>query len=1101
MSEISYLERREENDPFHSVKGVVDYFSNSVTSPFASTQGPEKKLVETAKNENRRISMMEVDARDDTTKRVVFHPSIVSSYSGEDLAFDPTRVYTYTYIPAKSDSQGNDGEQRDGILSKKISAPKQNSNLPANQVYTGMSRRCRADLLKDDDSEANGDSRVNRIMKTHRKKQLTKTNSAPTRPFSTRSKNQSFLKELKEKVNDDKDDDKDIQQRSKFTSRWQNESQAAAAKVLELETEGFVSGSAPMKTQNRLSPKKYSVSKISKARSGPVPKSEDFFSELKQWHKDYGLRQVDKPREITVTTTKRDMVSSVENDGKESKGNPKQPNEQKKKKFWQRKTQKPEHPTVDVRKRDDEEAKKTDKKKTEMKKEIIKASADVNKAETKQKKESSKKKKNFWNISTKSKRKQKDTDTTSSKSAEGESDGSQKSVPLELQKSVPMNPTLGITQNPTKVLMKGPEETFVDTLSKFLELQSEMREEADLTESDVSAEKCFPSDSKEEATKETTRSFVLVETVHSTEGESSTDETPEPKVEPNAETTPDESLKEESAADEETLTPKSGGEEMFSELMQTDSWLEKASGFFRKDDKANEESTDAEVTEQDQSTEPIKAAIEGDEQEEGEKEEETLVMEEKPKQTEATEGLKEKDAWFGNITGFFKKDETIDPPVMVVEVDKYAMDKYEAVAEAEEAEKDKVTGKETVDTYKIKPMLDIETADSEQEEILPIGTSTYETSTSTYDELMDEEQDFPVPDCPCMKGKQQPDAKSNNKEEVEIQTETATESQHKELTWLEMASGFFTTNTQTEVPIEEESSQIPTSLEGVQPGTPRASNRGFFSTGDDNGSASANETEKDSRSPDRAEPMADQSDTFEGTLKTGMFDDSLLSSQEDTLDDSTKEEVAQSGTFDDTVITKEDNIKSNSFNDCLLTSDEGTKLTKFEPTGPRMVSLLDLPANQSESQPCVDSTTPKQGNTATESPPCSDSSSKNDPPSSITDSKSLCVSEPPAAELVSCHDSKSNNDDSTASNKKPDMIVLRKKGKESAEKVKNSDAKKYTENKMTQDKGKKSTAAKNQKKKAENGKKKEMVVGATLFGRLEPVKKPKKHKKKAPTLF
>jgi len=1001
MTEISYLERREEKDAFHGVKGVVDYFSNSVTSPFASTQGPGKKRVEFARDGSRQTSKMGVDARDDTTKRVVFHPNIVSSYSGEDLAFDSTKVYTYTYVPAESERQGNEEEERDGILSKTIAASKRNSNLPANQVYTGMSRRCRADLLKDDDSEINGDSPVTRIMKNHRKKQLIfKTDSAPTRPISTGSKNRSFLNELKENVKDDKDDDKDIQQLSKFTSRWQNQNQAAA-KLLELETEGLVSDSAPMMTQNRLSPKKYSVSKISKARTGPVPKSDDFYSELKQWHRDYGLRQVEKPREITISTTNGDIVSSVEIDDKESKGN------LKKKKFWKRKAQKPENTTVDVRKGDDDEAKKTDK--------------------------SSKKKNYFWKISTKSKRKQKHKDASGS-------DGLQESVPLESQKSVPLNPTLGITQNPTKVPMKVPEETFVDTLSKFLELQSEMREDEDLAESDVCAEKCFPG--------EKARSAVLVETVHSTEGESSTVETPEPL---------------------EAQTAKSGQGETFSELMQTDSWLEKASKFFMKDDEANKESTDADVTEQDESTKLIVEVNETDEQEQGGKEEDTPVMENKPEQTKATE---ENDAWFGSITGFFNKDDTIDPPIMVVEVDKFEMDKYEAIAESEEADEG------TVDSDKTKSMPDIETTDNGQDEVI------HQIGTTTYEELMDEEEkDFPVPDCPCMLRNYHPDVEKHPDVErkLEIKTEPITDSQDKELSWLAMTVAGFFTPKQTEVQREEETSQTPKTLEGVQQGTLKASNRGFFPSGDDNDNASANEPEEGSSNSNREEPMSDQSDTFEGSIQTRTFDDSLNTPDDTAKDDSTNEGVAKSGTFEDSIITKEDNIQSNSFDDCVLTSEEGTKLTKIEPASPRMVSLLDLPENLSdlpenlsdlpenlsdllenlsESQPCVDSpTTPKQSNTVTESPPCYDSSSISDFPLSII--------------------TKSNSD-FTASGKKDKYCVMEED----------------EENKMSQAKDKKSTAAKNQKKNAEKSKKKEKVVGGTLFGRLDSTKKAKKQKKK-----
>ena len=57
-----------------------------------------------------------------------------------------------------------------------------------------------------------------------------------------------------------------------------------------------------MEKRMAVSPRKFSVNQIAQARTGPPPKSDDFFSELKQWHNDFALRNVEKPSEIKVTT-------------------------------------------------------------------------------------------------------------------------------------------------------------------------------------------------------------------------------------------------------------------------------------------------------------------------------------------------------------------------------------------------------------------------------------------------------------------------------------------------------------------------------------------------------------------------------------------------------------------------------------------------------------------------------------------------------------------------------------------------------------------------------------------------------------------------------
>ena len=1003
MTEITYLERPKEKDVFHSVTGIVDYLSNSANSPFVSTSDPRKKLLETAKTrDQQQVSYDHVETRDECPKRVKFHPEcILGADSGEDLAFDPTKVYN-----------ANDDEQRDKAIltdAKSANSSQPNSSLTANQVYTA------------------------RGMKNNQKQTGTHT--------STESKKQSLLKELKANVTSD-----DSQSSSKVASRSKNKSQVEqVAKVLEVETEGLTSGG----TKSLMSPKKFSVSRINKARTGPVPKSDDFFSELKQWHKEYALREVEKPQEISIITTQEFTASSTGNenmqDGNDHASTIKEAKKmkQEKKAEMKREIKKAAADAKDVlanQKKTKKQMKK-EAKRIEKRNKKAKSNAPVNKSTnddgSTNKKSTGlpekKEKKKFWKLSTKSKRKQKREGSVSSNST-GDSSKSQ---------VAPLNyGTLGFTENPKKVAIKDPKESFNDTLDKFLKLQLEMHEDEGSVEPNA---------------KKSLEAGVLVETVNSTEE----------KEQKQIAEAPDVAVEE--AQKEGT---KDGAEE----------FLEKAT----------------------------------------------------PSQ-ESKEKPKESEAWKKKIGGLFQKEDKATPPVSVVKVDKFDIDKYESVAESEpkmdcaeiqaglanmvdctkpavqvdteeESPEEGNNTKAVPDTELEEPVPDVKIAENDREKpkskLVPNFVVNHQTGeivksvdTTATEEVEQEEtiatienkvENFLQSHCPCMASKQQALSTElvNNTKEEENKTETALESQEKELSWFEMATGFFAI---TATPKSEESNkaaekntedneenpiETPPTPETTPLQTPKASNnkeRAFFSTESD----PPTETEQAADSSAVAEPEPTQSGTFDESrsshqheaTRSSTFDDSLISNQEDTIEDSLLSKgVAKSGSFDDSLITLE----------------EGTKVTKIEPAEPtdrpRQESLLDLAASNSEesvsltadedrpqkkmhqdetteSRSCADS---QPRDSAAESHLCVDStnqSNKPDPPSTIVDDQSrsltASVKHSYTVDLGSRVDSEGKSKASKSSGNekkkkkrisKPTDIVFFKKNKKKVPKTDDEDA-------------------------------------------------------------
>jgi len=1164
MARINYLERPKQNDPFHTVMGAVQHFSKSATSPTGTVKVP----VKTAKG-GHRMSHSEVDERDDRTKRVMFHPTIDTSNSGESLDFNPAKVYNSTVH-----REGNDDEQRDSILSNASStvAQKQNSNLTPDEVYTGMSRRCRKILLSDDDSKGDDDSRIKHIMNKHRKKNGKKKVSRNS------SASASFLDELKATIPGDNEN----QEPSKFANRWQKKSQSEEiAKVLKYEQVSFTLDSDDTKPKNLSSPKKFSLSNINHARSRPAPKSDDFFSEMKRWHNEHALRQVEKPREISVTSAVKtqDVSALYASAGKGnlkpsvtkhvSKSDSKKAKAIKKKVDSKKKKEEP--PSVEVENGDDdistrieatENVIKSDSKKVKAIEKKAASKKEKAKTTKKQTKKGDRKGKKFWRIPMLSRRKPKSADSAIISTLGGDSDGLAKLVSPNTptadsaivisqggnsnesaELASPKNPTLGITQNPTKVPMKGAGEPFDETLEKFLKLQLEMREGQNSAEAGVVAEK-----SSEESKKDKTQSAaaaVLVETVVSTEEDSGIQAADDEKPDEISTTNTAEKIPTEAVE----VVGKTMRQQMFSELKQTESWMDKASALFNPKEKSStlatkvvEKSQSAEVesTGHDQSTEPIEASkVEGGKEE--------IPVEAKPSQTVSD------------------KDKKVDPPVAVVEVDKYSV--VAGMYDCTEAMVDCINPTITKEITEI-----ILKEESDQKgEIDPIEASREEDVIN----------------------QQHPDAesksKSNDNEVGAIPPEPVSE------WWF---SGFFKTTAQTETPTEnaknkeeteKDSDPNPTSSEtAVLLKTPKASHKDFVSE------------EEGSKTPSNPEVVestntSSQCDSVDASLlinqkgtRSGTFDDnSLLTSEQPrgceanllqncllqhddglTVDLSLereenlvlsadkscsikserlgndKEEIeGQSGSKEETNNTG--SLKVGSFDDSLLTMEEGTIVTNIQRDdstlenlertlvkmekklkglgGSFSVATEGSPANtekklkDTEGEPVG----PKESQTcvvppASESHSCADSILKD-----ASHSNSILRDTPTPLIPIAITTSKEHSTPVDAiflrkkdKSKKPiETIEVRTFEKEDSEncnlegnKKKRTIAPVVARQQQVKAKSKKAAPAKTLKKKNKSHNKK-TELGGTLFGRLEPISDKKKQKqkkkkaKRAPTLF
>eukprot|EP00536_Pseudo-nitzschia_multiseries_P014288 jgi/Psemu1/69040/estExt_Genemark1.C_6830010 len=503
MTKITYLERSRENDPFHSAFGVAEYLSKSMKSHFVPSE----------ENRNQAIELEEtpVDERDDCIAE------LLSKNSSGDLAFNPKLVYNLNHSEAHSRS--NDEEERDAPIGKTHedsgTAP---SNTAPKVVYTGMSKRLQDLLQEDDDDEDVGQNNSSGI---YSKKEQNSGRDPPPSSF-TPSKamhsNNSFSG-------------------STPTNRWQKCNPSAELATI------FECQPRVLSSTEKRSPTKYSVSKIHQATSGPVPKADDFFDELKKWHKNYALRDVEKPRQITI----RASVPSVTDEAEEDVGfeieeidaidhlDTTKPNKKSKGKkwFWGRKERKADNEIFDDNDKDNEHAievtisKSVDKrvhkkelkaKKAEMKKAAahtkkVKKDDEKSTSETKEDvvandvanteakadpsklgeeivtsdkidsvntEETAKKKKKSWFLKIPIISKKKIKSTKSEEIARNSV-----GVNTEDPKEEPADyPTLGIAENPTKKPIKGPNvPSFEVNLKKFLKLEAGIYDEQSTADS------------------------------------------------------------------------------------------------------------------------------------------------------------------------------------------------------------------------------------------------------------------------------------------------------------------------------------------------------------------------------------------------------------------------------------------------------------------------------------------------------------------------------------------------------------------------------------------------------------------------------------------
>ena len=852
MSEATYLERRNENDPFHS---ALSYFSNST-----------KKSTVTAKYGVRQIPTPE--SRDDAPKRVAFHPSIISPMSGEDLAFDLTKVYSSNHRQEPS-RQPSDGEKRDerSILSngKPGIAAGGNANRPAKEVYTGMSKRCRKDLLKDDKH-----SRVGRILKNNRSQFEAETIppvTARAKSYSAPPKNGSFLNELKGKFNSSSSENKPP---VKVTSRW-----------LEERRESEKVNSDEMEFRRAaMSPKKYSVSKISQARSAPTPKSDDFFSELKQWHQDYALRDVEAPSEITVTAQMKPNVK-----------------------------------------------KETDKAAAKAKKNLAQADKEYAKMKKEEKalkkKMEKKEKKKFWKLASLSKKKK---NFKSEEDESGEINDEQKPSESSLK------------QTSTEVIV----ETVVSDQSSIVnevEAQdSKLEPEGEALETATTVDNQSSTDTTEKSGREAMFSELVQAAAEKTEEVGDKYkvelEVPDQPREPT-----DEKVEDKTSVEEKRSQTTNDVDDMEG----LPAWFGKISDFFEQNNitlEDIEKAKDSPVEEIPNEMTPTTAGVEATT---------TATLEEKPSEgTTTTEGLDEKEGpWYGKVSGYFKKgSETIDPPVLVVEVDRYEIDKYQPFAEENLHEA------------------------NDDDSVLEMReyTRDYGEASSFDNELREEVDHFLHSRCPCMGDHRM--SPVITREEAKIE-KMKTEHSQKESSWLDMASGLFSPKSKSKARLTDD--------EGT---------KSQYSEGDvitekaDNKSPSLTESVLSEVSVPSEAGAIDANKEQEIVNSASTFDDSILTKEEvkeeekkpsyDDIDDSilTKDEVKEVekkqsyDDFDDSILTKDEVIeveKKQSYDDILLTLADGTNVIK-------MTALMDL--YPSETCSIVE---PPKLRSFTESPPCVDS--------------------------------------------------------------------------------------------------------------------------------
>mmetsp|Transcript_3984 Transcript_3984/g.9491 ORF Transcript_3984/g.9491 Transcript_3984/m.9491 type:complete len:887 (-) Transcript_3984:211-2871(-) len=827
---FSQIERLSENDPLR--RNVEASGKNSVATG------------------NQKISSVENDTRDDGNKRVVFHPSIVSPVSGEDLSFDPTRVFTSNHRREPSRMSGEGEERNDRGILKSPKASEEDSGRLANEVYTGMSRRCTKDLFRLDEEEPReGSPRKKGSTKFNFERKAAPPVSARAKSYS--AKDTSFLDELKDSLSSNGTN----KQPGNVTSRWLKEKQEEE-------------DTPAVRAKNAISPRKFSVAKINQARSGAPPKADDFFSELKQWHTAFALRDVEAPSEIRVTAP---VTTSEEKKLEEKKE------------------------AIAI--------KETEKAAAEAKKALAKVEKEFakkkkeEKAMMKKMEKESKKKKKFWKLPMLSKRKQKDEDLIEPSMSEVEDSPETEESP-EAESSTPTNePVSG------------------DHLTNLLKQIVEEQKPAD--ESD---EKPTPS--------EPTKDAALVETVVSEDSNICSEvETQDSKLEPDGEErTFKQDPAEEEPVEKENESVKEPSVEpdtplLFEELLQTESWLDQVP--FLKDRFAtvtqNDESTAIDLENVSETDSEMDTTLEGSDlsTEEGNSAEEPLATqvtenttsedlnkekdEDEEKLREVAAPEESSEGILGKLFGFGKKDER---PMLVVEVDRYEMDKYEAVEATGTEENSSPEEKYSQDDS----VLSLKNVQSEDDKRL----------YSSFDnELRDEVNYFLQSQCACFGGKP---VKTRKVKKIIVDNEPS---------WFELAADFFTPKKQEPTFNFDESVTVGSSVGEKTEKTEKAGNHAQKQTKD-----VPKTPEQQENFPSEANPAV-EAQIIESPIKTAAI------TADDTFDVVDLDIVKAAST-----LTKEEIKMIESYEDNIMTLEDGTKVIK-------MAALMNL--YQTESRTCADS--------------------------------------------------------------------------------------------------------------------------------------------------
>ena len=269
MTKISYLERQREVDPFYRVVNAAEYITGSAKTRFSQT------VEETKRGED-------PEGRDDS-----IYKTLLSKNSSGDLDFNPRMVHIMDHF----ESDCRDDSERDVDVPTSTTPLEPPAAAAPEEVYTGMSKEYKGILKKDepeqDEQETSPENETNQSEDVSTSAPQREAPPSPEPPTPRKIVFPNATAPVYKRQS---------------SKPWEKKGQVAQlAKRFEHNDDAQEDEDEDGKTPIR-PPPRYSISKIQQAQAGPVPKSDDFYSELKRWHKNYSLRDVEKPEQITVTS-------------------------------------------------------------------------------------------------------------------------------------------------------------------------------------------------------------------------------------------------------------------------------------------------------------------------------------------------------------------------------------------------------------------------------------------------------------------------------------------------------------------------------------------------------------------------------------------------------------------------------------------------------------------------------------------------------------------------------------------------------------------------------------------------------------------------------